>query len=84
MPRTNRHHIYLLTMDGEDSLTIPRSMQLVAGRTAQEYNQRKPLKVTEENGALVLREPPIPYRPNFDPQIEPLSTDNRHQLDLTY
>jgi len=35
------NHIHLLVIDGEDSLTIPRSIQLVAGRTAQEYNKRK-------------------------------------------
>lgn len=34
------NHIHLLVMDtGND--TIARSMQLIAGRTAQEYNQRK-------------------------------------------
>lgn len=35
------NHIHLLVVDGEYPMTIPRSMQLVAGRTAQEYNQRK-------------------------------------------
>lgn len=35
------NHIHLLTVDGDDELTIARSLQLVAGRTAQEYNLRK-------------------------------------------
>ena len=34
------NHIHLLVMDTGNN-TIARSMQLVAGRTAQEYNQRK-------------------------------------------
>lgn len=38
------NHIHLLVVDGEDGWTFPRAMQLVAGRTAQEYNQRKQRK----------------------------------------
>jgi len=34
------NHIHLLVLDSDQN-TIPKSMQLVAGRTAQEYNQRK-------------------------------------------
>ena len=35
------NHIHLVVVDGEDPWTIPRSMQLIEGRIAQEYNQRK-------------------------------------------
>ena len=35
------NHIHLLVADDGASDTIPRSKQLLAGRTAQEYNQRK-------------------------------------------
>lgn len=35
------NHIHLLVYDREGRDVIPDSMQLVAGRTAQEYNQRK-------------------------------------------
>ncbi|MEA3467618.1 MAG: transposase [Thermodesulfobacteriota bacterium] len=35
------NHIHLLVMDDGDREIIPRSIQLVAGRTGQEYNQRK-------------------------------------------
>jgi hypothetical protein len=35
------NHIHLLVVDGDDEETIPRSLQLVEGRVAQEYNQRK-------------------------------------------
>lgn len=35
------NHVHLLVMDDRDRDTIPRSIQLVAGRTGQEYNQRK-------------------------------------------
>jgi len=35
------NHVHLLVYGGEDREAIPRSMQLVAGRTAQEYNRRK-------------------------------------------
>jgi putative transposase len=35
------NHIHLLVVDGEDREAIPRTMQLAAGRTAQEYNVRK-------------------------------------------
>ncbi len=34
------NHIHLLVLD-QGKEEIPRSMQLIAGRTAQEYNQRK-------------------------------------------
>jgi putative transposase len=35
------NHIHLLVADDGDRDVIPNSMQLVAGRTGQEYNQRK-------------------------------------------
>jgi REP element-mobilizing transposase RayT len=35
------NHIHLLVFDKEGGEVIPRSIQLVAGQTAQEYNQRK-------------------------------------------
>ncbi|MFW8602426.1 transposase [Desulfobacterota bacterium M19] len=35
------NHIHLLVKDDNDRETIPRSIQLVAGRVGQEYNQRK-------------------------------------------
>lgn len=38
------NHIHLLVFDRAEREVIPRSMQLVAGRTGQEYNQRKKRK----------------------------------------
>jgi putative transposase len=38
------NHIHLLVFDSGESNTIPKSMQLIAGRTAQEFNQRKKRK----------------------------------------
>jgi len=38
------NHIHLLVGDGGDERIIPRSMHLVAGRVAQEYNRRKKRK----------------------------------------
>jgi len=35
------NHIHLPVVDDGDRDVIPRSVQLVAGRTGQEYNQRK-------------------------------------------
>jgi putative transposase len=35
------NHIHLLVFSGNDRLSIPRAMQLLAGRTGQEYNSRK-------------------------------------------
>jgi putative transposase len=35
------NHIHLLVIDKEGGEVIPRSIQLVAGKTAQQYNQRK-------------------------------------------
>jgi hypothetical protein len=35
------NHIHLLVVDDGDRDVIPNSIQLVAGRTGQEYNQRK-------------------------------------------
>jgi len=38
------NHIHLLVVDDADRDTIPRSIQLVAGRCAQQYNERKKRK----------------------------------------
>ena len=38
------NHIHLLVVDDGGRDVIPNSMQLVAGRTGQEYNQRKSRK----------------------------------------
>jgi len=38
------NHIHLLVADTGERNVIPNSMQLVAGRTGQEYNQRKDRK----------------------------------------
>ena len=38
------NHIHLLVADNGERDTIPRSMQVVAGQTAQEYNMRKKRK----------------------------------------
>jgi hypothetical protein len=35
------NHIHLLILDNGTRDTIPKSLQLIAGRTGQEYNQRK-------------------------------------------
>jgi putative transposase len=35
------NHIHLLVSDNGDNESIPKSMQLLAGRTGQQYNQRK-------------------------------------------
>ena len=35
------NHIHLLVADGRDRETIPKSIQLIAGRSGQEYNRRK-------------------------------------------
>lgn len=37
------NHIHLMVVDGEKEV-IPKSLQLVAGKTAQEYNRRKQRK----------------------------------------
>jgi putative transposase len=41
------NHIHLLVADGGGRAVIPKSLQLIAGRTGQEYNQRK-----NRNGAF--------------------------------
>ena len=35
------NHIHLLVFDNEGGEVIPKSLQLVAGRTAQQYNERR-------------------------------------------
>jgi len=35
------NHIHLLVKDGREGEVIPQTMQLIAGRTGQEYNRRK-------------------------------------------
>jgi REP element-mobilizing transposase RayT len=42
------NHIHLLVLDSGERETIPRSIQLIAGRTAQEFNQRKRQAFTAE------------------------------------
>ncbi len=41
------NHVHLLVVDGKEVDTIPNSVQLIAGRTGQQYNQRK-----QRRGAL--------------------------------
>ena len=41
------NHIHLLVFDGAGKDVIPRAMQLIAGRTGQDYNRRK-----RRNGAF--------------------------------
>lgn len=41
------NHIHLLVLDDSNQDTIPKSIQLIAGRTGQEYNKRK-----KRNGAF--------------------------------
>jgi putative transposase len=38
---TTSNHVHLLVLDEAGQDAIPKSMQLIAGRTAQEYNRRK-------------------------------------------
>jgi len=38
------NHIHLLVQDGREGEVIPQTMQLIAGRTGQEYNRRKERK----------------------------------------
>ena len=38
------NHIHLLVVDDDSKDVISRSMQLIAGRSAQEYNRRKDRK----------------------------------------
>ena len=38
------NHIHLLVADDGDREVIPKSIKLIAGRTGQEYNQRKSRK----------------------------------------
>jgi len=42
--RVTSNHVHLLVMDGDRRESIPKSMQLIAGRTAQEFNRRKQRK----------------------------------------
>ena len=43
------NHVHLLVVDDGDRNVIPRSMQLVAGRPGQEYNNPRPIE-PEYNG----------------------------------
>ena len=38
------NHIHLIVYEKDSRETIPKSIQLLAGRTGQEYNQRKKRK----------------------------------------
>ena len=46
------NHIHLLVIDDGKRDVIPKSIQLVAGRTGQEYNQRKKRKRSILGGPL--------------------------------
>ena len=49
------NHIHLLIYDRDGGEVIPKSVQLAAGRTAQEYNQRKREKAPSGKIAIMQR-----------------------------
>ena len=51
------NHIHLLVVDDKDRMTIPKAVQLTAGRIAQKYNQRKTEK--EHIGKIDIMQPPL-------------------------
>ena len=73
------NHIHLLVVDAGDRDVIPRSIQLVAGRTAREYNQRKRRKgrvVLESAEAFQLREPGVSCLVDFGPKNDDIGAEN--------
>ncbi len=53
------NHIHLVVVDDGDRDTIARSIQLVAGRCAQEYNERKKRKANSTNPNSQFSNSPI-------------------------
>jgi len=77
------NHTHLLTVDGGDREVLPRSLQLVASRTGQEYNHRKNRKgafwedryhatAIESGGDNLLpgaSDPPVPKKIMKEPEL---------------
>lgn len=55
------NHIHLLVMGEKDQEIIPKSVQLIAGRTAQEYNQRIHLRHFTRMGSVTYSITPRKY-----------------------
>ena len=68
------NHIHLLVADNGDSDTIPNSIQLIAGRIGQEFNQRKARK----GASYELWEPEAPYNSDFGPESANLRLQNTY------
>jgi len=83
MARAKRHYIpgqiWHLTHRCHKRDVIPKSIQLVAGRTGQEYNQRKNLKTAE---GYQLREPSASYSTHFDIKNEDIGANNTYYWDI--
>jgi REP element-mobilizing transposase RayT len=54
------NHVHLLVADDGDERTIPESIQLIAGKTGQEYNRRK--NRSGSRGTLLTSLTKIPQR----------------------
>ena len=76
------NHIHLLVYDDNAQGVIPKSMQLIAGRIGQEYNQRKKRcqsigrRVRPSGDGFELRETVRSYNAHFDAEKCDIDADN--------
>jgi putative transposase len=86
------NHVHLLVKDGRKGEVIPQTLQLIAGRTGQEYNRRKNRKgafwedryhikaigreVVGSDGVYELRERDVSYNVNFAGERSGLRPEN--------
>jgi putative transposase len=67
------NHIHLLVYDREGRDVIPNSMQLVAGRSGQKYNQRKQRKGAyweDRRARLIAKHGTSDHRSSWSPRSE--------------
>jgi len=83
------NHVHLIMKDAKGRDAIPRTMQLVAGRTGQEYNLRKNRKGAfredryhEIQISYELREPPAAYEAVLDAEKGDLRQKNAFFWDI--
>jgi len=87
------NHIHLLVVDTGKKDVISKSMQLVAGRTGQEYNQRKNRRgaywedryhatAVESGEGYQLRERSVHYKALFGAEKDDIGIENTYFWDV--
>jgi len=77
------NHIHLLVVDGKEADTLPSSLQLIAGRTGQQYNQRKQRRGAfweDRYHATAVESVGDHVKTYFSGRLPPLSLDRQRMM----